>query len=90
MIEVGNRIDGAVAQLGQKTRLPIIEKAPWKKKIPKSKKRAQTTVEYVILVALVAIIAIKMGEKLKGQIEGMLNDQFQTKSTQALDAMWGP
>jgi len=62
----------------------------WKKKIPKSlkSKKGQTTVEYIILVALVAMLALKMGGTLKEKLNNIFNNQFDQKATQGIEDLW--
>jgi len=59
-----------------------------KKKIPRSRKKskAQTTVEYIILIALVAMLALKVGKNLQEKVNGLLGRV--DKASTELDNLW--
>jgi len=58
-------------------------------KRPQSRRRqkAQTTMEYIILIVIVAIIAVKMGGTLQDKINNLMGKNF-TKAEGKVDELW--
>lgn len=47
----------------------------------------QTSTEYILLLAIVAILIIKVGGKIQTKLTGLVDDVFDNKLQTALDGM---